>query len=193
MTDGGGGRPNNYSVVSTGGFSGPHYAEANIPASSGDASANMYWDGGTAHNNIWVVVAIKVITKPSTGLATQKMLIFRQAGYNTQLGEMNQIGSFYIWSWLDGGSNLDITTAGTINSTVGSWNVWKIHYDNTGTHTVITFGLNGVDNIWTNTRPGTQSINPAIIDFGGTLNGGSGASRFGFDYIQIGTTDPGWP
>jgi hypothetical protein len=193
LTNGGGAAPNGYSIVSSGGFDGSHYAEANIPASSGDASANMYWDGGTAHNNLWIVVAIKVITKPSTGLATQKMVIFRQSGYNTQLGEMNQIGSFYIWSWLDGGSNLDITTAGTINSTVGSWNVWKIHYDNTGTHTVITFGLNGVDNIWTNTRPGTQSINPAIIDFGGTLNGGSGASRFGFDYIQIGTTDPGWP
>lgn len=192
MTNGGGGTPD-YSIVSSGGSNGARYAEATIPASSSDGAANMYWDGGTPHKDLWVVVAIKVTTKPSTGLATQKMVIFREAGFNAQIGEMNQIGDFYIWNWLDGGFNLDITTAGTINSTLGQWNVWKIHFNNTGAHTVITFGLNGVDNIWTNTRPGTQLINPQIIDFGGVLNGGSGPSQFGFDYVQIGTVDPGWP
>jgi hypothetical protein len=121
------------------------------------------------------------------------MVIFRERGFNRQLGEMNQIGSFYIWSWLDGGENIDITGAGRIASTVGQWNIWKFHLNQAGSRPVLTIGLNGKDNIFTSTKPGAKLADPAIIDFGGTLNGGSGSSKFGFDYIQIGTVDPGWP
>lgn len=193
LTDGSGGAPDNYSIVTGGAYDGSKFAEASIPASSSDGSSNMYWDGGAAYSDLWVVVAIKVVTPPSAGLATQKMVIFREAGFGIQLGEMNQVGGTYIWSWLDGSLSIDISAAGSIASTAGQWNVWKFHLDQRGSRPLLTVGLNGRESIFATTKAGAKAADPSIIDFGGTLNGGSGSSRFGFDYIQIGTVDPGWP
>jgi hypothetical protein len=189
LSDGGGGPPSSYSIMSSGGYDGARYAEANLSSSGSDGAANMYWNGGTPRNDIWLVVAIKVITPPSTGLATQKMVIFREAGYGTQLGEMNQIEGQYIWNWLDGGYNIPFKS---VSGTVGQWHLWKFHFDQTGTRPVITIWVDGVQ-VFQDTEGRTSKAPTSIIDFGGVLNGGSGASRFGFDYIQIGTVDPWQP
>jgi hypothetical protein len=196
LTDGGGGTPVNGRIVSSGAYSGTDAFDVNMPASSTDQGGSGYWVGGQTYTDLWVSFAMEVITSPSTGLATQKMVIFRNTGSApNQFGEMNQIDGQWIWNWLftdPNKGNITLNAFGSVASGLGQWHTYKIHLQSHGT-TTVTFGKDGVDNVITLTTAASPAGIPTTLTFGGTLNGGSGASHFRFDNIHIGTTDPGWP
>jgi hypothetical protein len=170
--------------------------DVSMPASSTDQGGSGYWVGGQTYTDLWVSFAMEVITSPSTGLATQKMVIFRNTGSApNQFGEMNQIDGQWIWNWLftdPNKGNITLNAFGSVASGLGQWHTYKIHLQSHGT-TTVTFGKDGVDNVITLTTAASPAGIPTTLTFGGTLNGGSGASHFRFDNIHIGTTDPGWP
>jgi hypothetical protein len=197
LTDGGGGAPVNGKIVTSGAYSGTHAFDISVPASSTDQGGSGYWLGGQQYTDLWVSFALKVIASPNQGLATQKMVIFRSNGNApNQFGEMNQMGGLWVWNWLytDPAKGTIYLTSklGTISAGLGQWHTYKIHLQSHGT-TTVTFGKDGVDNLITLTTTAAPAGIPTTLTFGGTLNGGSGASHFQFDNIHIGTSDPGWP
>jgi hypothetical protein len=197
LTDGGGGAPVNAKNLTTDAFSGTHAFDVNLGASNNDQGGSGYWVGPVQYSDLWVSFALRVISSPNQGLATQKMVIFRNTGGSpNQFGEMNQIGGQWIWNWLftdPSKGNIYLTSKfGSVTAGLGQWHTYKLHLQSHGT-TTITFSKDGVDNLITLTTAAAPAGIPTTLTFGGTLNAGSGASHFQFDNIHIGTVDPGWP
>jgi hypothetical protein len=193
LSDGSGGVPVNGHVVVTGAYAGTHAFDVSMGSSSGDQGGSGYWVGGQQYQDLWVSFAVKVITAPTSGIATQKMVIFRNS--QTMVGEMNQVDGSWIWNWLftdPNKGNIYLTKLGGTTSDLGVWHTYKLHLQSHGT-TTMTFGRDGVDNVITLTTTAAPAGIPSTLTFGGTLNAGSGPSHFQFDNIHIGTVDPGWP
>jgi hypothetical protein len=169
-----------------------------IPSSGSDGGCRGDAVIGS-QSDIWVVFAMKIITRTlDTFPGTQKTIIFRNTGSPDQFGEMNDINDNWIWNWLftdSGAGNIYLTELGSVSSRLGAWNTYKLHYHflGSGQGTTITFGMNGTNVLRTIHTTHDQAGIPDRVTFGGTLNGGSGASKFAFDEIHIGSTDPGWP
>jgi hypothetical protein len=197
LSDGGGGVPGpGYSRITSDSYSGAGCMQGNWSAPVGsDSGGSAYLDMGLTPGHIWIVAAKKWLTVPLSGIATKKMLIYRQSGFNTQYGEMNVVSDGFKWIWLqDAGATFkDITYPGSVSSRVGLWDIWKFHYDQTTNKPLMTIGFNGVDGVFSNRANDVTGQNTAIINFGGPLNDGSGACKYNWDYLQIGNVDPGWP
>jgi hypothetical protein len=178
------------SFASSGCFAGTRCVDINVPASSSDGGSREDFDLGGARSDVWISFALKIITQPLSGLATQKMVIFRDVAASgaNQFGEMNQIGGRWIWNWLftdPNKGNIDLAAA-----PVGSWHTYKIHMTGNG----FTLWMDGSSTpVKSLSTTAAVSGRPKQITLGGTLNGGSGASHFQFDNVHIGTSDPGWP
>lgn len=187
----------NVTSAGTAPYAGSRCVLYDIPSNGGDGGCRADASIGS-HNDIWNVFAMKIITRTlDTFPGTQKQVIFRSSG-GTQLGEMNDINNGWIWNWLStdaGAGNIDLTEYGSVSSNLGAWNTYKLryHFLGSGLGTTITFGMNGTNVLKTIHTTQDQAATVDTITFGGTLNGGSGASKYAFDEIHIGTTDPGWP
>jgi hypothetical protein len=197
LTNGGGGSPGpDYSRISSDSYTGAGCLQANHAAPVGsDGGGNAYLDIGSSPSRIFIVAAKKWLTVPLSGIATKKMLIYRQGGFNTQYGEMNVVSDGFKWIWLqDAGATFkDITYPGSVSSRVGLWDIWKFEYDQRTTKPIFRVGFNGVDNVFSSQANDVTAQSAGIIDFGGPLNDGSGACKFNWDHIEIGNVDPGWP
>jgi hypothetical protein len=197
LTDGGGGVPGpNISRITTDHYTGVACMQGDFPAPVGfDGGGNCYLDMGFAPSQIWIVASLKVLTVPLTGVQTKKMVIFRQGGFNTQYGEMNMITNLMEWAPLTEGGSVghDMGLYPSISSRVGLWDVYKLCYDQSTNHPVFSAGLNGVDNIYSRAYVNVTAQDASIIDFGGPLNDGSGACKYLWDRIEVGSVDPGWP
>jgi hypothetical protein len=199
LTDGGGGAAGG-TIISTDSYAGSKCWEHNMAANPGgdDSSFGILSLGGTrAH--FWSVFALKVVTGSLTDSSAhvQKLWALQNQGNApNQFGEMNEIQDFFIWNWLftdAGAGNISITEFGNISTLIGQWHTYKIEYDASGSGVTAKFGMDGVDNMRTIHTTQTVAGPTQVLDIGGILNQGSGPSRFRFDEIHIGTTDPGWP
>jgi hypothetical protein len=195
LDNGGGGSPD-YTIDTTDGYLGSASALATYsnPPGPGDGGGVMYLNFGTSHPKLYIVAALKWVTVPRAGgVKTKKMVIFRQSGFNTQYGELNCVDGDLQWIWLqDPGATLNSVGAPTQAAALG-WKVMKILYDQSTSHPTFTFGYDGVDNLYTQAATAVTGQDAQIIDFGGPLNVSSGACSYKWDYIQIGSVDPGWP
>jgi hypothetical protein len=195
LTDGGGGKPVNGLIASSGCYAGSKCFDVNIAASANDAGGSGYWVGsGASYSDLWASFALNIVKNPMQGgVQTQKLLIFRNGGSQGLLGEfVSQYGA-WIWSWLFT-EGTQFYPSGMPNPAVPGWHRYKVHFHCAAPATV-SVGVDGAENVWvqkTKAGGGCASL-PTTITFGGTLNAGSGASHFQFDNIKIGTTDPGWP
>lgn len=187
LTDGGGGDPSNYTL--TGGV-----MEANLGSSGSDQAANAYFDNGSRMTGVlWLHAKTTVITKPvAGGVKTQKMYIFREGGFGTQFGELNQIDGDWQYSHLTGGANIDL---GVAVSTAGETDI-LIKYDpvaGTNARPLVSIWIDGVLRLNASQRPtqsGVTDARPTIVNFGGTLNASSGASRWQHRILQLADADP---
>jgi hypothetical protein len=193
LTDGSGGAPVNGEIVSGGCFRGIYCFDVNMVGAGADQEGLGYWVGTTPYQDLWISFALKVISAPSAGVATQELLIFRDGA--ARFGELDEVGGEWVWNWQltdPARGNLVVTALGSVNSVVGQWHTYKIHLQSHGT-TSVTIGRDGVDNVALLSTPAAAAGIPTTLTLGGTLVGGSGPSHFQVDNVHIGTVDPGWP
>jgi hypothetical protein len=197
LDNGGGGSPD-YTIDTTDGFNGSTrcaLGDYPNPPGPGDGGGVMYLNLGSSHTHVWIVGALKWVTVPQSGaIQTKKMVIFRQSGFNTQYGEMNCVFDDMEWIWLqDAGATLHTLGIANPTTTIGSFKTFKMHYDQSTNKPQMTIGYDGVDSIFQLRATDVTAQDMQIIDFGGPLNATSGACKYKWAYLQVGTVDPGWP
>lgn len=193
LTDGGAGAPLNGEIVSGGCFNGIYCFDVNLVGSGSDQEGSGYWVGGQPYGDLWISFALKVISAPIGGAATQEMLIFRDG--TGRFGELSEVAGQWVWNWQltdPARGNLVVTALGTVPGIVGQWHTYKFHLQSHGT-TSVAIGRDGVDNLAVLSTPAAPAGLPTALTLGGTLVGGSGPSHFQIDNVHIGTIDPGWP
>jgi hypothetical protein len=193
LSDGSGGIPLNGEIVSGGCFNGIYCFDVNLVGSATDQEGSGHWVGGQQYQDLWISFALKVLTPPGAGIATQEMVIFRDGA--GKYGELNEVGGQWIWNWLltdPARGNIVLNSLGSVSGGVGQWHTWKIHLQSHGT-TMVAIGKDGVDNVVVLTTPAAPAGLPTSLTLGGILIAGSGPSHFQVDNVHIGTVDPGWP
>ncbi|MFI5210538.1 MAG: Ig-like domain-containing protein, partial [Gemmatimonadales bacterium] len=193
LSDGNGGLPLNGEIVSGGCFSGIYCFDVNLVGATTDQEGSGYWVGGQQYADLWISFALKVITPPASGVATQEMVIFRNGV--DKFGELNEVGGQWAWNWLltnPASGNITLNPLGTVAGGAGQWHTYKLHLQSHAT-TSVAIGKDGVDNLVVLSIPAAAPGIPTTLTLGGALVGGSGPSHFLVDDVHIGTVDPGWP
>lgn len=176
-------------------FIGNRLMDLNIPSSASDGGCRGDVPF-TQRTNIWVGVAWRGKVLPSSGIQDQKTLIFRDdinGSGDVFSGQFNQEFGDWLWNALGTDGTNHFPTV--VHTDVNVWHTIKLHIDNSNgglrTCDIYADGSNSPSNHFSTNKD--IGLRMSDISFGGTLNAGSGASRFQFGAIAISTTDPGWP
>lgn len=181
-----------------GGFMGSsRVMDCNFPSNAGDGGGRG--DVTFPHRtDLWVMTAVQILVKPSTGNKDQKTNILRNdagGGSNTGFSlQFNQADGSWIIATLDNdGTNHNLT----LTYDTGNWRLSKINVNTNAPGSVKRTrawfdGNNGAPDFDLSTT-GAVGRDISDVSFGGTLNGGSGASHFLFGMVAVASFDPGWP
>lgn len=197
FTGGGAGMPVlNATIVTGDACEGTHYFEASLTAGSGDNGVHAYWDTKLNAKKLTVSFCLRIKKTPSQGIAIQKTLTFWSG--NSQMGEMNQNSGNLIWNWLDGGYDHVIMPVSALGT---GWTRITIVYDNTGAHGVMTATVAGAVKLVSSEATQqaadakrcacsisflhTGNLPLGNLNWGGTLNSGSGLSTFDYDALAV--------